>query len=222
MEGNPAIPIARARCLRAGRRVGDVRSRPRFPVKREGNQEQTAAWNDVDAFLLRILPPRQQGEEILRTERSTSSPSVMNSAGGCWRRFPTPAGMNTNRSAGTTSGWGRASRRQALRVHYHLDQAKIILGLDADPLSAHPAKMKHARDFKRGRVRSGHEPCTRWKRIVPPRAAWRITGWRCRQARRAVRVGLGGRTRATSGCSISRRGLGDAGMAEKRAGGRSS
>jgi MoCo/4Fe-4S cofactor protein with predicted Tat translocation signal len=40
---------------------------------------------------------------------------------------------------------------KAVRVHWNLDQARVMVCLDADPLGAHPASLQHARAFARGR-----------------------------------------------------------------------
>ncbi len=45
----------------------------------------------------------------------------------------------------------RAAFGQVYRTHYALDQADVIVSLDADLLMTHPAAVKHARDFVAGR-----------------------------------------------------------------------
>jgi len=51
-----------------------------------------------------------------------------------------------NATAGTRDAFGRT-----LRPQYHLDKADVIVCLDADVLGRHPAEVKHARDWAKGR-----------------------------------------------------------------------
>ncbi len=157
VEGNPSHPYNQGAAdlfAQAGVLEMYDPDRGRFPVKREGNQERTAAWNDVDAFLARhFTAVRQQGGKgFCVLSEATSSPSVLELRGRLRQTFPNARWFEYESVSGDNERLGtRIASGEALRVHYHLDQAKIILGLDADPLGTHPAKMKHARDFKRGR-----------------------------------------------------------------------
>ncbi|MFB3785448.1 MAG: TAT-variant-translocated molybdopterin oxidoreductase [bacterium] len=157
VEGNPSHPcnlgaadvLAQASVLE----MYDP-DRGKYPFIKEENQSRTVSWPDVDSFLRQhFSSARQQGGKgFCVLSEATSSPSVRELRGRLLQAFPNARWFEYESVSGDNERLGtRLAFGEALRVHPHLDQAKIILCLDADPLGAHPAKLKHVRDFNRGR-----------------------------------------------------------------------
>jgi len=67
----------------------------------------------------------------------------------------------------------RAAFGQALRLHYDLKRAKVIVCFDADLLGTHPAHLKLARDWAEGRTTADRGVMNRLISIEP---SWSITG----------------------------------------------
>lgn len=157
VEGNPSHPSNQgAADVYAQASVLDLYDpdRGKYPYFKEGNQSRTVSWPDLDSFLRHHFSTArlQGGKGFCVLSEATSSPSVRELRHRLLDAFPQARWFEyesisgDNERAGTQITFGHA-----LRVHRHLDQAKIILCLDADPLGAHPAKLKHVREFTRGR-----------------------------------------------------------------------
>lgn len=157
VEGNPSHPSNQgAADVYAQASVLELYDpdRGKYPYIKEGNQSRTVSWPDLDSFLRHHFSTArlQGGKGFCVLSEATSSPSVRELRHRLLDAFPQARWFEyesisgDNERAGTQIAFGHA-----LRVHRHLDQAKIILCLDADPLGAHPAKLKHVRDFTRGR-----------------------------------------------------------------------
>jgi len=157
VEGNPSHPSNQgAADVYAQASVLELYDpdRGKYPYIKEGNQSRTVSWPDLDSFLRHHFSTArlQGGKGFCVLSEATSSPSVRELRHRLLDAFPQARWFEyesisgDNERAGTQIAFGHA-----LRVHPHLDQAKIILCLDADPLGAHPAKLKHVREFTRGR-----------------------------------------------------------------------
>ncbi|QBQ54835.1 TAT-variant-translocated molybdopterin oxidoreductase [Nitrosococcus wardiae] len=97
---------------------------------------------------------RNGGEGLYLLTQTVTSPTLASQLQAVGNRFPRahwhhyqPVGYD-NQYEGTRLAFG-----EALETRYHLDQAKVILSLDADFLSLPPGHLRYARDFaKRRRV----------------------------------------------------------------------
>ncbi len=128
--------------------------RSRTPVRRRQNQETRATWDDFAAFAaphFDALADRG-GSGLAFLGGAASSPTRARLRAMLRERFPQalwyqhePAGDQT-RLAGTHRAFGRCHRDLP-----HLEHARVIADFDADLLGAHPAGLRNARMFARGR-----------------------------------------------------------------------
>ncbi len=123
--------------------------RLRMPQK---NSAGVFADSDWETFIGQ-LRGGLQGTDLSRVAvlaEPTSSPSLLRvkqeieSRGGHWFTY-SPINDDSSRD-GSTLAFAKK-----LRTHYHLDQAKIIVSLDADLLQLDPAALRNSRQFAQGR-----------------------------------------------------------------------
>ncbi|MHC4416169.1 MAG: TAT-variant-translocated molybdopterin oxidoreductase [Planctomycetota bacterium] len=157
IEGNPEHPVNRgATDAFSQASVLDLYDpdRSRHAVHGADGERRRSTW---PAFLEwarshfdRLRNARGNGLAFL--SEATSSPSVQDLKARLLARFPRAKWHeyepinNDNELAGTVEAFGGP-----YRAHYAFDKAKVIVSLDADFLLAHPAAVKHAREFARSR-----------------------------------------------------------------------
>jgi molybdopterin-containing oxidoreductase family iron-sulfur binding subunit len=119
-------------------------------VRCEAGQRIAAVWDDFAAFARRHFAAlrSRHGAGLAFLTEATSSPSV-------WRlRRKLQAALPEARWFMWDLG-DRTSARDAMRMvagfpwrpSYHLERAEVVVAIDADPLFAHPAALRLARDF---------------------------------------------------------------------------
>ncbi|MDY0109462.1 MAG: TAT-variant-translocated molybdopterin oxidoreductase [Candidatus Krumholzibacteria bacterium] len=128
--------------------------RSRSPVRRRDNQEVRATWNDFAAFAAGQFDAlaERDGRGLAFLAGASSSPTRARLRAQLAARFPSalwfrhePAGDH-ERLAGTARAFGRSYRDLT-----HVEHARVIADFDADLLHAHPAALRNARMFARGR-----------------------------------------------------------------------
>jgi molybdopterin-containing oxidoreductase family iron-sulfur binding subunit len=167
IEGNPLHPAsggaATAQMQAAVIELYDP-DRSRTPVRRESGQEFVRSVDEFAAFagehFAALRAAAGRGLAVL-TEASCS-PTLIRLAGRVRRELPAsrwveyePVSFDAER-AGIRQAFGAA-----LRPVLHLDGARVVVCLDADPLSAHPDALRHARGFAAGR-RGEDGEMSRW------------------------------------------------------------
>jgi molybdopterin-containing oxidoreductase family iron-sulfur binding subunit len=125
-------------------------------VQSVGSGESFLAWDaafaEISAALAKLKAKGGEGLRVL--SEATSSPTVADLKARFLEAYPKAAWVEyeplsrDNERAGTEMAFGKP-----YRPLLSLDKAKVVLTLDADPLSEsdHPAALKHARDFAAGR-----------------------------------------------------------------------
>jgi MoCo/4Fe-4S cofactor protein with predicted Tat translocation signal len=160
VEGNPGHPVNQgaADAITQASILGLYDpSRSRSPARRQDGQRSTVEWDGFADYVrdqFGSLKGRGgQGLHIL----SEASSSVTLEAQrkrlqsvyplAAWHEYE-PLSWDNERK-GTMIAFG-----EPMRPQYSLDKADVVVCLDADPLSDHPAAVKHARDFADGRRRA--------------------------------------------------------------------
>jgi molybdopterin-containing oxidoreductase family iron-sulfur binding subunit len=158
VEGNPLHPINRgATDVFAQASVLELYDpdRSKVIIRRDGDHKFTHTWDDFTAFakphFADLRTRGGQGLSIL--SEATSSPSLIDMRArlrnamplATWYEYEPIARLNE--LAGAKLAFGRPCR-----THLHIDQAKVIVCLDADILMSHPAAIKYARDFADSRT----------------------------------------------------------------------
>ncbi len=128
--------------------------RSRTVVRREGGQTIKHGWSEFEAFAKPHLAElrKRKGKGLAILSEATSSPSVADQRRRLAKTMPQarwfeyePVSWDNEREAFKTA-FGKPCRVEA-----HLDQADVIVCFGADPLMNHPASLRHARDFAKGR-----------------------------------------------------------------------
>ncbi len=157
VEGNPSHPFS----LGATSAIHQASvlelydpDRSRTVVRREGGQTIRQSWDDFAGFAQSHFAELRQrkGKGLAILSEATSSPSVARLRARLAEVMPDarwyeyePISWDNERE-GTRLAFGKP-----LRPQYHFDQADVIVCLDADPLLTHPAAVRYARDFAKGR-----------------------------------------------------------------------
>jgi len=123
--------------------------RLRSPRRRDGEKLVDVSRDEALAAGREILgQAKLQGVAILAEPGSSPSLAAVRkdfeSRGGKWFEWTSIGDDNTRAGA-------KAAFNKAVRAQYHLDQAAVIVTLDADPLGLDPAGLKNSRKFAAGR-----------------------------------------------------------------------
>jgi molybdopterin-containing oxidoreductase family iron-sulfur binding subunit len=132
-------------------------SRSRAVVQRQGGQKLAPGWRGFLEFArapfgelrgrggrgLHILSEASGSVSLdgMRTRLLAAYPLAV------WHEYE-PLSWDTERT-GTAMAFGRP-----MRPHYAFEECDVIVCLDADPISDHPAAVRYARDFAEGRRRA--------------------------------------------------------------------
>jgi len=162
VEGNPDHPCSLgAADVFAQASVLDLYDpdRSRAPVQRAGGQRVTRARADFDAFARDHFAAlrRAGGSGLAVLSEATSSPTVLalraRLRAACpaatWHEYE-PLSRDAERD-GAGAAFGRPARLAPA-----LERARVIVDLDADLLGSHPAALRNARQFARGRRPGAH------------------------------------------------------------------
>ncbi len=157
IEGNPSHPINKGT---AG--VLDQASvlqlydpdRSRGIVRYDQGKEITQNWDTFSSFAQNHFSrlKKQSGKGLYVLSESSSSPSFQDMCKRFKQTFPHAKWFeyepisNDNERVGTKLLFGKPARPQL-----QLDKAKVIFLFDADLFASHPAFIKYARDFAKGR-----------------------------------------------------------------------
>jgi MoCo/4Fe-4S cofactor protein with predicted Tat translocation signal len=139
--------------------------RSRMVVRTEGGREIRAGWEDFTEFSrghFGALGARR-GEGLRVLAESSSSPTLEALRARFLKTFPKavwheyePFSRDAERQ-GAALAFGRAYRTQV-----SLERAKVIVCLDADLLHEHPAAVRLAREFAKGRRADDGTMCRLW------------------------------------------------------------
>jgi len=149
--------------------------RSRTVLRRGGGQEVAATWEDFLAFagphFAALRERRGRGFAIL--SEATSSPTVERLRARLGELFPEAAWCEWEPLSRDAEREGtRLAFGSPMRAHYHLDRADVVVSLDEDFLAAHPAALRHARQFAaRRRAEDGT-----MNRLYVAEAAHSVTG----------------------------------------------
>ncbi len=153
VEGNPLHPTSRgAADVFAQASVLELYDpdRSKQVVRRHGGQRTTSSWAEFEAFAKPHFEElrARQGAGLAVLSEESSSPSLARLRQAFGAAFPRATWTvhepvsRDNEKQGVARAYGAM-----LRPVYHFDRADVIVCLDADPLGAHPAALRHARDF---------------------------------------------------------------------------
>jgi molybdopterin-containing oxidoreductase family iron-sulfur binding subunit len=149
--------------------------RSRSVVQRTGSEEIEQDWSRFAEFLRPQLAEwaGSQGAGLAVLAEASSSPTRAVLRGRLLKTYPQakwheyePLSRDNERE-GAKLAFGRP-----YRTHAALDKARVIVCLDADPLGTHPAAVRYARDFSKGRD-AGAGPMNRLYVVEP---CFTITG----------------------------------------------
>ncbi len=149
-------------------------------VYRQSGQEFVKSWDDFAAWTQENIARNGAGVAVLAEPSSSPSMARLRTRfdeampDAAWVEYQ-PISRDSER-AGTAIAYGRP-----LRVHAHLDHARVIACFDADPFFDHPAAIPMSRQFTEARQPSKEGICRLW--VAEP--AFTITGGRA-DHRRAV------------------------------------
>jgi len=157
IEGNPEHPFSMgATSAVAQAAVLELYDPDRSGRVMRGKGDETAvgSWDEFDSFLRDVLAGLEDsgGAGLAVLSESSESPSVARLRERLLQRFPQAswhqheAVSRVNERTGAELAFGRA-----LRPHFALDRARVIVSFDEDLLLDHPAAVRHARDFAEGR-----------------------------------------------------------------------
>ena len=158
VEGNPLHPMNRgATDVFAQASVLELYDpdRSKVVVRRADGHQFAHTWDDFVAFAKPHCADLRTrgGAGLCILSEATSSPSVIDMRGRLLKAFPQAKWYEyepisrDNELAGATLAFGKP-----YRTHLRLDQAKVIVCLDADILGTHPAAINYARDFADSRT----------------------------------------------------------------------
>lgn len=157
IEGNPSHPLSRGASdvfMQASVLELYDPDRSRYLVERDKGQSSARAWDRFASFARSHFGSLRDngGRGFAILSEATASPSVADLRARIHKAFPQaewyeyePISRDQERS-GAALAWG-----QPYRTHYALDQASVVVCLDANLLMTHPAALRHARDFVAGR-----------------------------------------------------------------------
>jgi MoCo/4Fe-4S cofactor protein with predicted Tat translocation signal len=128
--------------------------RSRGPLRRDAGQEKPASWENFASWVRPVIDAagEKQGKGIAILVEPSSSPSVHLLKGKVLKGLPDAIWVEydpTGRSheAEGAEMWGLPEGRPVNQF----SKASVILCLDDDSLADHPAALRHAREFAKGR-----------------------------------------------------------------------
>jgi molybdopterin-containing oxidoreductase family iron-sulfur binding subunit len=182
IEGNPEHPASRgATDALAQASILDLydpdRSRHAMRIDKESGRRQRATRLDFVAWATdhstKLSNTRGGGLAVL--SEATASPSALDMKARLLAKLPRAKWYeyepinNDNELAGTAAAFGSPHR-----PHYSFDRARVIVSLDCDFLLAHPAAVKHTREFARGR--RADDPSKTMSRLYVFESGFSLTG----------------------------------------------
>ena len=123
--------------------------RLREPLKKDGETFTETTWEAIESAFKPALSAANLNNVVVLAQ-PTSSPSLMRlqeeftKRGGAWLTYAPIS--DDNARAGSKLAFGKA-----VRSHFKLDEAKVIVSLDADPLLMDPAAITNSISFAKGR-----------------------------------------------------------------------
>lgn len=117
-------------------------------VRREGKKREIASWDAFREALARILQSAPEGRGLAILAEASCSPTLARLRRAISARLPGISWFeyepwsDDNARLGTASAFGRP-----LQPFYRLDQARVILSLDADLFGGMPGSVRWTRDF---------------------------------------------------------------------------
>jgi molybdopterin-containing oxidoreductase family iron-sulfur binding subunit len=153
VDGNPDHPdSAGASDIFSQARILDLYDpdRSQSPSTKSGNGRTTATWAEFDAAIESIMAGAagNQGGSLAILSQPNSSPSLARLRQRLLEKYPNARWFeysaigNDNELKGCEKAFG-----QPLRPHYALAQCRIVVGIDADPLSLGGAAVRFNREF---------------------------------------------------------------------------
>ena len=157
IEGNPLHPASRgAASAQAQAAVLELYDpdRSRSPVRREGGREYVRTATEFAEFATAHFAGLRAvgGRGLVVLGEASGSPTLARLAGRLRSELPAARWVEWEPvSFDAERGGLRQAFGAALRPVLHLDAARVVVCLDADPLAAHPDALRHARDWAKGR-----------------------------------------------------------------------
>jgi MoCo/4Fe-4S cofactor protein with predicted Tat translocation signal len=179
IEGNPDHPACNGAAdvfAQAGILSLYDPERSRRPAKRDGEEAVDSSWSEFDALAAeRFAEHRSSGGRGLAIlSEASSSPTFAAAKVRFLSTFPNAIWAEYEPTSWLTQVEGaRLAYGRPLRTHLHLEQAQVIVSLEADLLGSHPNALKHARDWAVGR-RSADDG--RMNRLHIAEGAYSLTG----------------------------------------------
>lgn len=142
-------------------------------VRRDGNRREIASWDGFRESLGKFVQSAPEGRGLAILAEASSSPTLARLRGRLTAQLPGlrwfeyEPWSDDHVRLGTQSAFGRP-----LRPFYRLDQARVILALDADLFGGMPGSVRWMRDF--AATRDGNPERT--SRLYVVEAAHTITG----------------------------------------------
>lgn len=157
LEGNPKHPCSKGATdpwTQASILTLYDPDRSRSVLEGKGDSRKRAAWANFQSFADQHFADLagSKSASLAVLAQPSDSPSLAAQKAAFLKKFPQAKWYEwepinrDNSLAGSRLAFG-----QTLRPQYQLDKAEVIACFDADPLFAHPASLKHARDWARGR-----------------------------------------------------------------------
>lgn len=178
VEGNPSHPFSQG-AASAIHQASVLElydpDRSRAVVRREGEEVLEQNWDRFAAFGKEHFAElrKKKGKGLAILSEATSSPSVARLRKKLYKIMPEafwfeyePVSWDNEREA------MRKVADKPFRPQYHLDEADVIVCLDADPLMEHPAALRYARDFAKGRRADGGK----MNRLYVVESSYSLTG----------------------------------------------
>ena len=157
IEGNPLHPSSRgAASAQAQAAVLELYDpdRSRSPVRRESGREYVQTTAEFGEFAAAHFAELRAagGRGLAMLTGASGSPTLARLAGRLRSELPAARWVEYEPvSFDAERGGLRQAFGAALRPLLHLDAARVVVCLDADPLAAHPDALRHARDWAKGR-----------------------------------------------------------------------
>ncbi len=167
VEGNPQHPINGDGKLRGSVDVFALAStleiydpeRSREVLKKDSIGVASKSWADFAAAIQPVFASQKdkKGAGLRVLAESTLSPSMLSMKEKLLKAYPEAGWVEYQPISDDSAREGaKLAFGSAVRTHYKFDQADIVLSLDGDPLTTHPAALRHAQDYvKKRKVADG-------------------------------------------------------------------
>ncbi|WP_373651048.1 TAT-variant-translocated molybdopterin oxidoreductase [Schlesneria sp. DSM 10557] len=128
--------------------------RARTPVQKQDRDSKARTWLEVDTYLSDLAKgwETSRGAELAILGEPTSSPTVERLRNDLLARFPEARWFEYGAvsDANVLEG-AKLAYAEALRPHYNLTSARVIVALDCDLLGAHADALRLTREYANGR-----------------------------------------------------------------------